>query len=360
MTEPERDPDIDLSVEAKRARDLLHRLEAPRPDGGFRTRLKETFVAGSFTEERGAPSEAEPAEAEPADAPRRGGIGPIEDDAPRQGGIGPIADDELDYAPHRPRTPRPAPRGPRTAPPPRPATPPRPIFRFPKPTRPRFTAVLAAAAAIAVAVGIVGNRGAQWRVVQVVGTGLVQADGEPIPVERAELLAQRIHPGVELLLPETASLQIAAGSDLAMEILPGTRLTIPPAPPRWFFRKSEFFARGGELRLTTGPTFQGAKLDVHTADAMIQVKGTTLAVIMEPMGTCVCVLEGEVMVGARGVSAGPEGSGGDAMMPVTSGQRGYVFRDGRTPERAEIRPTELVALTKFRALQYDLLEQLTH
>jgi hypothetical protein len=209
-------------------------------------------------------------------------------------------------------------------------------------------------------VGIIGNRGAQWRVVQVVGTGFVQADGEPIPVERSELLAQRIHPGVELVVPETASLQISAGSDLAMEILPGTRLTIPPPPPHWFFRQSEFWARGGELRLTTGPTFQGAKLAVHTADAMILVKGTTLAVIMEPTGTCVCVLEGEVMVGARGESAGPEGSGGDAMMPVTSGQRGYVFRDGRTPERADIRPTELVALAKFRALQYDLLEQLTH
>jgi len=99
---------------------------------------------------------------------------------------------------------------------------------------------------------------------------------------------------------------------------------------------------------------------LERADAMILVKGTTLAVIMEPTGTCVCVLEGEVMVGARGESAGPEGSGGDAMMPVTSGQRGYVFRDGRTPERADIRPTELVALAKFRALQYDLLEQLTH
>src|SRR4029434_4228548 len=51
MSERERDPD-DLSVEAKRARELLHRLEAPRPDGGFRARLKETFVGGGFVEAR--------------------------------------------------------------------------------------------------------------------------------------------------------------------------------------------------------------------------------------------------------------------------------------------------------------------
>ena len=355
----ERDPDIDLSVEAQRARDLLRRLEAPRPDGEFRARLKETFVAGTFDEAR----DALPAPvAEPEEAPRPGGIGSM-DDGPRRGGIGAIEDDELDRAQQRPRTTRPDPRtipDPRTRPTAPPRPPRAPLFRFPKPTRPRFISILAAAAAIAVVVGIIGNRGPQWRVLRVVGTGFVQADGEAIPVERVDQLAERLHPGVELLIPETASLEIAAGSDLAMAILPGTRLTIPPAPPRWFPRRSEFYARGGEVRLTTGPTFQGARLDVHTTDAMVRVTGTTLAVIMEPTGTCVCVLEGEVMVGARGESAGPQGAGGDAMMPITSGQRAYVFRDGRTPERADIRPTELVELAKFRALRYELLEQMAH
>ncbi|HEU4941591.1 MAG TPA: hypothetical protein VFT97_08240, partial [Candidatus Eisenbacteria bacterium] len=80
MTEPQRDPDIDLTNEAKRARDLLKRLETPRADGGFRARLKEEFVAGSFGEPLVAPARsAPPREAEPTDAPRRGGIGPIPD-----------------------------------------------------------------------------------------------------------------------------------------------------------------------------------------------------------------------------------------------------------------------------------------
>lgn len=347
MTEPERHPDIDLTDEAKRARDFLKHLEAPRADGGFRARLKEEFVAGSLGERREAPARSTPApEANP-------------DDGPRRGGIGPVPDDELDLARQHPR-PRPTRSEPRARPAARPATPPRRMFRFPKPTRPRFAAVLAAAAAITLAFGIVGNRGPQWRLLQVVGTGYVQADGEAIPVERINLLAERLHPGVEIVVPPTASIDIAAGSDLAMEILPGTTFTIPPAPPRWFMRHSELYARGGEMRVTTGPTFQGAKLELHTPDAMVRVTGTTLAVIMEPTGTCVCVLEGEVMVGARGVSAGPEGSGGGSMMPITSGKRGYVFRDGRDPERADIRPTELVALARFRALQVELLEEMTH
>jgi hypothetical protein len=90
---------------------------------------------------------------------------------------------------------------------------------------------------------------------------------------------------------------------------------------------------------------------------MVKVNGTTLAVIMEPTGTCVCVLEGEVMVGARGDAAGPEGSGGGAMMPISAGHRGYIFRDGRTPERADIRPEELTSLARFRALRFALLEE---
>jgi hypothetical protein len=90
---------------------------------------------------------------------------------------------------------------------------------------------------------------------------------------------------------------------------------------------------------------------------MVKVNGTTLAVIMEPTGTCVCVLEGEVMVGARGDAAGPEGGGGGAMMPISAGHRGYIFRDGRTPERADIRPEELTSLARFRALRYALLEE---
>ena len=338
----EREPD-DISAEARHARELLARMEAPRADREFRARLKQAFVAGSIIETARAPEASRVAErprvAEPSRAPE-----------PSPGGIGPIPENEPDLL-HRRH--RPAPR------PARPVPPSRRVLRLPKPTRPRFVSILAAAAAIAVVVGILGNRGADWKVIQVTGTGLVQADGEAIPAERPELLAERVHPGVELVLPATASMEISAGSDLAMEILPGTRLTIPPSPPRWFLRRSELYARGGEIRLTTGPTFHGAHLEVRTPEAMVKVNGTTLAVIMEPTGTCVCVLEGEVMMGARGDASGPDGGGVGAMMPIDAGHRGYVFRDGRAPERADIRPEELTSLARFRALRYALLEEET-
>jgi hypothetical protein len=62
-------------------------------------------------------------------------------------------------------------------------------------------------------------------------------------------------------------------------------------------------------------------------------------VICEPQGTCVCVLEGRVMVGPK------DGT----MERVDGGHRRYVFADGRPPEMAEMRPTEHSPLGEMRA-----------
>jgi len=96
--------------------------------------------------------------------------------------------------------------------------------------------------------------------------------------------------------------------------------------------------RHGEIRVTTGPAFHGARLHVQTPEATVVVTGTTLAVICEPIGTCVCVYDGEVGVGAKG----------DRMEPVVTGRRRFVFNDGRSPESAEIRPIENERLAAFR------------
>ena len=78
----------------------------------------------------------------------------------------------------------------------------------------------------------------------------------------------------------------------------------------------------------------------------MQVTGTTLAVICEDQGTCVCVFEGTVRVGARG--AAPEA--------VTNGRRRFVFHDGRPPESAEIRVVERAELGRFRERRGSWLE----
>jgi ferric-dicitrate binding protein FerR (iron transport regulator) len=219
----------------------------------------------------------------------------------------------------------------------------RPWFRRPLPAM----AALAAAAMLAVFMADFANRGPDWTLLEAAGTGEVVIDGDAIPIHRADLLAERIKPGVEVEVPATGTLEILSPKTLLVELTPGTKLTIPPPPPRYFNRNAELWTRAGLLRLTTGPSFSGARLDLHTPDAVTRITGTTIAVIMEPMGTCVCVLEGEVDVGPQ--SGGP-------MMAVGAGRRGYVFRDGRPLATDSIRETEMLSLARFRSTRIHILE----
>jgi ferric-dicitrate binding protein FerR (iron transport regulator) len=208
-------------------------------------------------------------------------------------------------------------------------------------------AALAAAAVLAVFVADLANRGPAWTVLEASGTGDVLIDGDAIPIQRGDLLAERIKPGVEVEVPPTGTLEILTPRTLLVELTPGTKLTIPPPPPRYFSRNAELWTRAGLLRLTTGPSFTGARMDVHTPEAVTRITGTTIAVIMEPTGTCVCVLEGEVRVGPQG---------GGAMMAIGPGRRGYVFRDGRPLATDSIRETEKVSLARFRSTRLHILE----
>lgn len=211
---------------------------------------------------------------------------------------------------------------------------------------PRLAAAVAAGMLVVFLVNM-ANRGPVWTVLEASGTGEILFDGDPIPVAHKEILAERLRPGVEVEVPEGATMEILSAKTLLVELTPGTKLTIPEPPPRFFGRNAELWTRGGLLRLTTGPAFAGARFDIHTPDAMTRIAGTTIAVIMEPMGTCVCVLEGKAMVGRQ--------SGG-AMMAVGPGRRAFVFRDGSPLETNSIRETEIVSLARFRSTRLHMLE----
>jgi ferric-dicitrate binding protein FerR (iron transport regulator) len=289
------DRDDQLTPEAERAMRAIHAAgaEPPRADSAFRGRLREEFVSGRL----GGGAERAP---------------------------------EGDRAERRPRLDR------------VPERMPRPWYRRPIPA----FAALAAAAMVAVYVGNAANRGPAWTVVEASGSGVVTVDGDPIPIERTDMLADRMKPGVEVEVPETGKLEILSPGTLLVELTPGTKLTIPPPPPRFLARQGELWTRAGLLRITTGPMFAGATLDVHTPDAHTRITGTTVAIIMEETGTCVCVLEGTVHVGPQ--SGGP-------MMSIGPGHRGYVFRDGSPPVTDRIRETELVSLARFRSTRLHML-----
>jgi ferric-dicitrate binding protein FerR (iron transport regulator) len=95
----------------------------------------------------------------------------------------------------------------------------------------------------------------------------------------------------------------------------------------------------GEARFTTGPDYPGVKLRIEGPSAMVDVVGTTLAVIVDGEETCVCVLEGEAMMMHRMT--------GD-MAKVPSGMRRVVDMSGNAVEE-EITPMERMKLDMLRS-----------
>jgi len=199
-------------------------------------------------------------------------------------------------------------------------------------------ATFAALAALAVAVLSVTDRGPGWTLMMARGDGSVTVDGAPVSLASRADLTRALHPGARVSVPANAELELMSAAGLVVQVTEGTELTLPATPGRWMNRHVTGRIHHGEIRVTTGSAFAGAHLQVRTPEATVEVTGTTLAVICEPTGTCVCVQSGVVKVGARG----------GRMEAVPEGRRRYVFNDGRPPESAEIRPTEGVALGEFR------------
>lgn len=201
----------------------------------------------------------------------------------------------------------------------------------------RLALVSAAAALLAVTVWVT-DRGPGWSVLAVSGEGAAMVGGSPVPLTDRDELARRMRSGTRLAVPAGAEIELASAAGLVVQVTAGTEFTLPATPGRWLNRTITAAVERGEIRVTTGPAFRGARMFVQTPEAVVEVTGTTLAVICEPVGTCVCVLDGAVSMGPRG--------GG--MEPVPTGRRRFIFNDGRSPESAAIRPMENAKLGMFR------------
>lgn len=220
--------------------------------------------------------------------------------------------------------------------------------RLPWHRRPMTHWTLAAAAAVALVAGtLFFNQGAAWRVVAAHGEGTAIVDGRPVALSSRSDFRALFRPGTRIVMPEGVDVALRSGDAMLAEIAPGSDITVPSLPGRWFMRTGIGEVRSGELRLTTGAGFRGATLALATPDAHVMVTGTTLAVICEPTGTCVCVLEGAAHVGPDARS----------MEMVTAGTRGYVFADGRKMEHAQIRPEEMPLLGALRDSGRELLQR---
>jgi ferric-dicitrate binding protein FerR (iron transport regulator) len=208
------------------------------------------------------------------------------------------------------------------------------------PARPWWDSMLVpAAAGLLVLAGLLVNQGPGWEVLETQGEGTALVNGRALPLGDRAALAHAMQGGARLRLPEGVSLTIAAPGRLAVEVTPGTEARLGAPPARWLGRIASAEVESGELRITTGERFPGSHLMVKTPEANVVVTGTTLAVIRELQGTCVCVMDGMVHVGVQG----------QPMMEIPAGRRRYFYRDGRPPAQDEMLPTERTKLGEMMA-----------
>jgi hypothetical protein len=166
----------------------------------------------------------------------------------------------------------------------------------------------------------------------------VVVDGKEMQTLDRRAFNASLHAGAAIRMPAGGEVILVSERTLALQLLPGAELTLGSLPPpRWMNRPGRIEARAGEIRVTTGPRFAGT-LRIETPNAVIEVNGTTLAVILSSEGTCVSVLEGTVRMGPRGGTP----------VPVDAGLRGVLFDHGRPPRTEPLADMERTKLTVFR------------
>jgi ferric-dicitrate binding protein FerR (iron transport regulator) len=196
-----------------------------------------------------------------------------------------------------------------------------------------------AAAAVLVGLFLKINRGPAWQFVAASGDGRVHVGERGFAAsEASSTLPGLLRPGVSIHLEGETQLDLLSPGTLAIQMAPGSNLTIPAPPGRWLGRSTTGRVDGGEVRFVTGPGFAGAHLTIEAPSARIHATGTTFAVISSPDSTCVCVLEGEVSM---------EGDDGSSEI-VEAGMRRTIFAHRDEVLDEEIFPMERMKLEMLR------------
>lgn len=209
---------------------------------------------------------------------------------------------------------------------------------------PLLGAFAAAAAALVLLAGW-ANQGPRWSVRRIMGSGTVTVDDHNFPAGKAGEIAAALRPGAVVHLSEGLTLDLNAGSTILLEMAPGSNVRLPGSPGRWWSRQVVAQVMSGNLRISTGGAFHGASLMVKGRDAEAMVSGTTLTVICDEEGTCVCVREG--MVEVRRPNS--------PLVAVAEGQLMFTPRDGAPSVCHGMRPDERVALDGLLARERSFL-----
>jgi hypothetical protein len=184
------------------------------------------------------------------------------------------------------------------------------------------------------------NQAPHWRLVDSRAGTFLRIDGENFDTGDTKPLLRMLRAGARVQTPESLGVTLLSPGHLAIKILPGTDMTLPAPPRRWFGRSTRASIATGEMHVTTDHSFHGARLFVNTPELEVEVVGTTVAIIRPEFGTCICVLDGTVLVAPHdGVKE-----------PVSSGRRFTFFREEGRIDRGDILPMERTKLGEFQSI----------
>jgi len=194
-----------------------------------------------------------------------------------------------------------------------------------------------AAACIALVVWLGGQAPPwQWRGTQG-DAGQILVSGHAVDPADPAAAEALLRPGATIRTTGSMQVDLELKNRLSVQLAPGTEMTVPEWPHRWFGGDATCQVTEGEARFVTGPGFGDSRLLIRSTVASIEVTGTVLAVIAASDSTCVCVLEGKVtMVDLDGSETS-----------VPAGMRRSISRTG-TPVTEEILPMERMKLEMVR------------
>jgi ferric-dicitrate binding protein FerR (iron transport regulator) len=198
--------------------------------------------------------------------------------------------------------------------------------RAPRPGRLRRFGIPLLAAAAIVAVTLFFPEPVRWKARL---TSPVRLAGADYGVDAAGRMAVDLE-GSGTLESLEGTVRVALGDVLELELRPGSELTFPMLPELDGVSPVSFQLSGGEMYVAARPGWPGNPIEVRTKSANVMLSGTTVGVLVDEHGTCVCVAEGKARV-----------SGGAMDMPVLAGNSCYLFADPTTtPEWSEFPPDE--------------------
>jgi hypothetical protein len=175
------------------------------------------------------------------------------------------------------------------------------------------------------------RRAPQWTVVRTDPQVALTIDGQSFA--GTALTQELLVPGARLTSGDQ-DVTLRAEREMIWVLTPNTTVTLPRTRG-WRRSSGEITVHQGELRISTGPDYR-MQLLIETPEAHITVVGTTLAVIRNDQGTCLCVYEGTVQMDHLG---NPEPA-----REVPAGKRWLIQVDGSALPLEDLEPMENMKL----------------